>query len=537
MSASHPNAPGAPMSGRTLAAAGRRYAVATPHHEATRAAVAAFDAGGNAIDAALAAATALAVAYPQMCGIGGDMFALVRTPDGRVVSVNSTGRSPAALDPDVVRARYATMPERGPFPITVPGAVAGWAALHDSGGRLPWRDAFAYAATLAADGVLVAPGVAEAYQEHLDLLLADVGARDVHIAKGYPLAEGDTLINVALARTLDAIAEEGPGTLYGGDVGRAYADGLALAGCPMSPEDLRSHTAELVEPLAHGYRDLEIRTSPPTSQGFVMLQALAVIERLGLDPDPLGPDADAIALAFVAAARDRDAHLADPAFMSVPVGSLLSDDHLDEMAEQVRRGTALARGGAPPLGGTAGLVTADADGFAVSLIQSLSWGFGSGILEPRTGILAQNRGSGFVLDPTDDDALAPAKRPRHTLMPVMAHRAGRLVAVSGTMGGPAHPQINAASLIRSLELGMRAADAVAAPRWIAEGIDAIPHTATAEADVPAGTVERLERAGLSVTRLPRHDSSTGHAHLIVIGDDGSFDVGTDPRADGEAAAS
>jgi gamma-glutamyltranspeptidase len=537
MSASHPNTAGTHVSGRRLSAAGRRYAVATPHHEATRAAVDAFEGGGNAIDAALAAAAALAVAYPQMCGIGGDMFALVRTPDRPVVSVNSTGRSPSALDPDVVRARHETMPERGPYPITVPGAVAGWSAVHGLGARLAWRDAFAHATSLAADGVLVAPGVAESYQEHLDLLLADDGARDVHISKGYPLAEGDTLINEALARTLGSIAADGPSTLYGGDVGRAYAEGLSQAGCPMSVEDLRSHAAELVEPLVHRYRGLEIRTSPPTSQGFVMLQALAVIERLGIDPDPLGIDAGTIALAFVAAARDRDAHLADPEFMSVPVEALLSDDHLDEMTDGVRRAATAARAGRAPLGGTAGLVAADADGFAVSLIQSLSWGFGSGILEPRTGILAQNRGSGFVLDPDDDDALAPGKRPRHTLMPVMAHRDDRLVAVSGTMGGPAHPQINAASLIRSLELGMSAGDAVAAPRWIAEGIDAIPGTATAEADVPAGTVQRLEAAGLAVTRLPRHDSSTGHAHLIVIGEDGAFDVGTDPRADGEASAS
>jgi gamma-glutamyltranspeptidase/glutathione hydrolase len=268
-----------------------------------------------------------------------------------------------------------------------------------------------------------------------------------------------------------------------------------------------------------------------------MLQALAVIDRLGVAPDPFGPDAGAIALAFVAAARERDAYLADPRAMTVPVRDLLADEHVDALAAGVRERTERAGSDRAPLGGTAGLVTADADGYAVSLIQSLSWGFGSGILEPVTGILAQNRGSGFILDADDPRGLAPGRRPPHTLMPVMAHRDGRLVAVSGTMGGPAHPQINAMSLIRSLELEMSAGDAVAAPRWIAEGLDAIRGTATAEADVPDDTVELLEAAGLAVTRLPRHDSETGHAHLIVIGDDGSFDVGSDPRADGEASAS
>ena len=525
------------MNGRRLAAAGSRYAVATPHIEATRAAADAFEAGGNAIDAALAAATTLAVAYPQMCGVGGDVFALVRTPDERVVSVNSTGAAPLALDPAVVRSRNDAMPERGPLTITAPGAVAGWAAVHRLGGRRAWRDAFRHAATLATEGVSVARGLAESYHDHAELLLADAGARQVHAPDGAPLREGERLINAGLGGTLEAIADDGPEALYGGDVGRAYVEGLGEAGSPMTLDDLRNHEAETLAPIVGRFDDLEVSTSPPTSQGFVMLQALAVIERLGLDPDPLGPDADAIALAFAAAARDRDSHLADPRFMAVPVERLLSDAHIGEMTSAVRdrRHTRTAR--TPPLGGTAGLVTADADGFAVSLIQSLSWGFGSGILEPRTGIIAQNRGTGFVLDERDPDALAPGKRPRHTLMPVLAHRDARLAAVSGTMGGPAHPQINAASLIRSMRLGMPAGDAVAAPRWIVGGIDAIEGTATAEADVPEETVALLASAGLDVTRLPRHDSSTGHAHLIAVRGDGSFDVGTDPRADGEAAAS
>jgi gamma-glutamyltranspeptidase len=518
-----------------LSATGRRFAVATPHVEATRAAVGAFEEGGNAIDAAIAAAAVLAVAYPHMCGVGGDVFALVHTPDGRVRSVNSSGASPVALDAEAVRAANASMPVRGPAAVTVPGAVAGWAAVHALGARLPWHRALSRAAFLASEGVAVAAGLAASYLDLLPLLVRDPGARAVHSVDGAPLAEGALLVNGALGRTLLAIAEQGPEALYGGHVGRAYSSGLGAAGSAMTIEDLASHRAEVLEPLVGRYRDLDVRTSPPTSQGFSMLQALAVIERLGLDPDPLGDDADAIALAFVAAARDRDAHLADPRAMTV--GSLLSEERLDALAADVRARIDRERAGPAPLGGTAGLVTADAEGHAVSLIESLSWGFGSGILEPSTGILAQNRGSGFVLDPTHVNALSPGKRPAHTLMPVMAHRDGRLVAVSGTMGGPAHPQINAMSLFRSLELGMPAADAVAAPRWIAGGLDAVDGTATVESDVPDSTARALERAGLRVASLGRHDSGTGHAHLIVVDAGGGFDVGTDPRADGEAAAS
>ncbi|MGZ4137646.1 MAG: gamma-glutamyltransferase family protein [Actinomycetota bacterium] len=524
------------MSDRRLAAAGSRFAVATPHAEATHAAAEVFAAGGNAIDAALAAATTLAVAYPQMCGVGGDLFALLQTPDGRVVSINSSGAAPMALDVEDVRRRNPSMPVRGPDAITVPGAVAGWAALHDLGGRLPWADAFAHAEDLATDGVAVVPGLAESYRDQLALLVADPGMRTVHAPNGTAPLAGETLVNRALGRTLEAIATEGPTALYGGDVGRAYAEGLAALGSAMSIDDLHARTADVLEPLSHRYAEFEIRTSPPTSQGFVLLQALAAVERLGLDPDPLGPDADAFALSFVAAARDRDAHLADPRFMSTPVASLLADARLDELAAEVRDRIRRARAGTPPLGGTAGLVTADADGYAVSLIQSLAWGFGSGILEPETGIIAQNRGSGFTLEPGADNTLAPLKRPAHTLMPVMAHRDGRLAAVSGTMGGPAHPQINAMTLIRALQLGMSASEAVDAPRWIAGGLDAVEGTAVAETGVPDTVVASLEGAGLRVTPLGTHDSSTGHAHLIVVHEGGAFDVGTDRRADGEAAA-
>jgi gamma-glutamyltranspeptidase/glutathione hydrolase len=525
------------VSERRLSAGGSRFAVATPHAEATRAAVEAFAAGGNAIDAALSAATTLSVAYPQMCGLGGDLFALVQTPDGRIVSINSSGPAPMASDADAVRSRYGSMPESGPFTVTVPGAVAGWAAAHRMGARLPWRDAFAPAIRLAVDGFDVVPGLAAAYREHLPRLAADPGARLIHTRDGRPPAVGDRVVNAALGRSLAAIADGGPSTMYGGEVGRAYARGLASLGCSMAPEDLDVDTPdELLEPLAHQYRGFEVRTSPPTSQGFVMLQALAVIERLDVDPDPLGVDVAAIALAFVRAARDRDTRLADPRFMSKPVEALLADAHLEALAADVRQGISGPRAGRAALGGTAGLVAADADGYAVSLIQSLGSGFGASILEPATGIIAQNRGSAFVLDAGDPRVLAPGRRPPHTLMPVMAHRDGRLVAVSGTMGGPAHPQINAASLIRSLQLSMAASDAVAAPRWIAGGMDAIDGVAVAEADVPNAAASSLERAGLRVIRLGRQDSSTGHAHLIVARGDGAFDAGTDPRADGEAAA-
>jgi gamma-glutamyltranspeptidase len=202
MSALDPSAARPVVSDRRLTAAGSRFAVATPHVEATHAAAEAFAAGGNAIDAALAAATTLAVAYPQMCGVGGDLFALLRTPDGRVVSINSSGAAPMALDVDDVRRRNPSMPVRGPDAINVPGAVAGWAALHDLGATQPWAAAFTHAEDLATDGVTVVPGLANSYRDHLALLVADGGMRSVHAPNGTTLLAGEAVVNRALGRTL-----------------------------------------------------------------------------------------------------------------------------------------------------------------------------------------------------------------------------------------------------------------------------------------------------------------------------------------------
>ncbi len=528
------------MTERQLAGRGSRYAIATPHTAATAAGRAAFETGGNAIDAALAAATTLAVVYPHMCGVGGDLFALVQRPEGDVVAVNSTGVSFRGIDPDAVRAAHGSaMPERGPFTATVPGAVGGWWALFRRGAALSWADLFATALAHARDGVPVAHSLADTLAWGVGQgFPADPGLAGVFFPDGIPLAEGAMLHQPALATTLAMVATEGPAALYGGEVGRRFALGLREAGVPIEPEDLEGHEATILPPFVGRYRDLDVRVAPPTSQGFVLLEILAGIERLGIDPDPLGPDAGTLALLFRAASLDRDRHLADPAHMLVHPHTLLDDGHLAALCDEVRTGRPVPVEAPPtPQGGTVGLATADADGFAVCLIQSLGPGFGAGILEPSTGIVAQGRGSGFVLDPGHPNALAPRKLPAHTLMPVMAHRQGRLAAISATMGGSAHPQINMMSLVRAFALGRSAAQAVAEPRWLAGAMDPVGPDPFVVAE--PGAAERvrgvLEDAGFRVDLLEPLDESVGHAHLITVGPDGTFEAGTDPRADGGVA--
>jgi gamma-glutamyltranspeptidase len=519
-----------------LAARGTTWAIATPHTAATDAGAAAFERGGTAVDAALAAATTLAVVYPHMCGVGGDLFAVVADPDGGTVAINSSGRSPAGLDVDAVRRHHRTIPERGPIPVTVPGAVAGWRALHGLGAAIPWSAAFEAAIRGAHDGVPVAPSLAATFAEDDGTFAADPGLRALGFPQGTPLEEGETLRQPALGATLEAIATEGPDALYRGDVGRRYIEGLRAAGSAMTTDDLAAHVADVLPPLRAAFRDQHVSVAPPNSQGFVLLQILSLIERLQLDPDPFGPDAATIAQVFRAASADRDRHLADPDAMTTHVSTLLDDGHFAALADDVR-GDAVAPAHPRPTGDTIALVALDARGYGVSLIQSLFNGFGAGILEPSTGIVAHDRGACFVLDPGHPNDLAAAKRPLHTLLPVVVHGGdGRVSAVAGTMGGFGQPQIDAQTLIRSYALGASAAEAVAAPRWLVAGMDRDAASwAVAEADVPAPVVEALQGAGFRVDTVPERDEGTGHAHLIRSGADG-LDAGSDPRADGSAAA-
>lgn len=531
------------MTGRPLAASGSRFAIATPHVEATAAGLAAFDAGGNAVDAALAASTTLAVAYPHMCGVGGDLFALVRDPDGRTIVVNASGAAPAAVDPDALRRQHARVPTYGPHSVTVPGAVSGWWRLAFSWSRLGFAPAFERAIGLAGDGLPVARSLAAGLATDTVRLLSDPGIASVFAPEGEPLREGATLVQPALARTLEAIATLGPEALYEGEVGANLVEHLRRLGSPIAAEDLLIHDPELDSPVMGRYRDLDVSVPPPNSQGFVLLQILAGIEHLDIHPDPLGADAPMLANLFRVTAADRNRHNADPRHARVPVGTLVDDGHVAALCDEARDPAvgepARARGAtAAPShrGDTAGLVAADADGMAVSLVQSLYDGFGSGVLEPATGVILHNRGSAFSLDPSHPNAIAGGKRPAHTLMPVIVHREGRLAAVSGTMGGGAHPQINAIALARLFDIGMSPADAVAAPRWLVGGmsLDVSDRRVVAEGSVPAAVRGSLRAAAYSVDLMDALDEAVGHANLLRA--DGSFEAGSDPRADGGAAA-
>jgi gamma-glutamyltranspeptidase/glutathione hydrolase len=516
-------------------ASGPAWAIASPHHDATAAGAAAFERGGNAVDAALAAATTIAVTAPSSCGVGGDLFALVQRPDGEMLCVSSSGRAPLGADPAAVARGHDTMPLRGPIPITVPGAVAGWRATYDLGAILPWEDAFVRAIELATRGMIVSRGLSETLAELDTPFATDPGLSSIFFVGGEPAAVDETVTQPALGRTLAAIAGEGPDALYRGEVGRTYVRGLQEAGSPMTVDDLEAHRALVLPPIRAAYRDLHVSVAPPNSQGFVLLEILSLLERLGIDPDPHGDGAGTVARVFAGASADRDRHLGDPDRMIVHPSTLLDDGHLAGLADDLREQHPADERHAKPDGDTIAIVTADAEGFAVSLIQSLFWGFGSGICEPATGIVAHNRGACFTLEPGHPNAFAPGMRPAHTLTPVIVHDRLGLAAVAGTMGGYAQPQINAQTLLRLIG-GAAPADAVAAPRWVVErAAEAAGPLVSAETSVPTPARTSIEASGFAIADVSDLSSEVGHAQLIRVGP-GRFDVGSDPRSDGGGAA-
>jgi len=537
---------------------GSRGAVVAPHHLATAAGLAILRAGGHAVDAAIATNAVLGVVVPFGSGIGGDAFWLIWDEvAGRQTALNGSGRAPAAADPARLRAEGLTeLPYRGPLAITVPGAVRSWGDAHRRHGRLSRGDVLAPAIELARDGFAAEDAFIAAVERTLPLVVEAVGERSgyeqVYRPNGRPWRPGERVRLPGLAATLERMAEAGFDDFYDGEIGEQQARGLAATGCAIVVEDLRAHASTWTEPIATNYREIRVTTHPPNSSGFVALEILNILEAFDPPPaDAFGPngveDARWIHLGIEAsklAMADRDVHLTDPEFLDIPLERLLSKAHAADLARLIDPNRAamppaptLARGG-----GTIYLATVDGDGNAVSLIESNYMGFGSGVVDPVTGIHYQNRGSYFSLDPTHPNVLAPGKRTLHTLLPGMLFRAGerRPWIVTGSMGGDAQPQIHAQVVSALVDGGVDVATAVGAPRWFVDGEThfAPPVNVRAERRFPADVLDALEVYGHPLKRTIPFNGLLGHAHAIELVDggpaaaDGSLAAATDPRSAG-----
>jgi gamma-glutamyltranspeptidase len=498
-------------------------ALSSPVAVSTEAGVAAFRSGGNALDAALATAASLTVTTPDNCSLGGDLFAIVRQPAGDVLVVNASGPAASSVIADEVRARYgAEMPIVGAQTVTVPGVVAGWESLWACGARLPWADHFDVAIAQALEGVPLVSSAAESLTRNADLFSRDPGMRALFYANDRPLEAGDILRQPQLADTLAEIAEDGARAFYEGDIALRWLDYVRGHGSVLEAGDLAGYRPEIAEPHKAGWNRFDIYTAPPNSQGFLLPLILNAATQADEVSDPLSTAAPQVAAAFRAAAETRAQRLADPAFAEISVDSLESPQPT-------------ARGGARARGDTVAVVAADGEERAVCLIQSVFHAFGAGMLDPDTGIVAQNRGASFSLDPDSPNVLAPSKRPAHTLSPTLVEEGGRLRVVLGTMGGLIQPQA-LAQILMHLAAGMACHSAVEAPRFVVGGMEAgsSPDDLLAEDRVPTLAQAALEAAGWCVTKLPSPATEVGVAQVITCDELGSYATASDPRSDGMA---
>ena len=534
-----------------------RGMVTTPHALATAAGLHVLQEGGNAIEAALAAAATIAVVYPHMNSVGGDNFWLIYNARERYVrSLLACGRAGSHCTIEAYRAagHPDTIPRRGALAAnTVPGVVDGWwEAYGYSRGHLDGRRAFggllAEAIHYAESGFPVTASQEAWTRKNIG---PDSGAfghleqwsgfrRTFLRADGAAYARGETLALPDLGHTLREIARGGRDAFYQGPVAAKIVASLREQGGLLTESDFSAYRAQWADPVSVRYRDWTVWNTPPPTQGVTSLEILNIIENY-----PIAAWGDAQAAYYhlmVEAAKqafvDRDAWIADPEFSPVPVADLLAKSRGQAQAAAINLERALSPQSIQPVGGgTVWIGTVDGSGNAVSLIQSLYFDFGSGIVADGTGVLVQNRGSAFSLDPAHRNALAPGKRPFHTLNPPMALRDGRPELIYGTMGGEGQPQTQAALVTRILDLGMDVQAAIDAPRWLYGRTWGQPTAALSlEARVPEGVIRDLRVRGHDVRIVGPWEDLMGHAQAIWIDPrTGVRHGGADPRGDGIAS--
>jgi gamma-glutamyltranspeptidase/glutathione hydrolase len=508
-----------------------RNVVATSQPLAAQAGLRMLQAGGNAVDAALAAAIALTVVEPTGNGIGSDAFAILW--DGRELhGLNASGRSPKALTPERF-AGQGSIPLRGWDAVTVPGAVSSWAVLSERFGKLPFEVLFEPAVHYAREGFLVSPITAAAWARAPQIFgdMPDFAA--AFLPGGRAPKAGEVFRFEDQARTLQAIAETKGESFYRGALAEKIAAHARASGALMTAADLASHQADWVGTVAQGYRGVELHEIPPNGQGLAALLMLGILEHFELSGHPVD-SADSLHLQFEAmklAFADTHRYVSDAATMDVRVEDLLEPGYLRERARLIDPKRAQDPSfGVPGRGGTIYLTAADEEGMMVSFIQSNYYGFGSGVVVPGTGISLQNRGAGFTLEAGHPNLVAGGKRPFHTIIPAFLTQSGRPLMSFGVMGGPMQPQGHAQMVVRLRDYGQNPQAASDAPRWrVVEGLEV-----AVEAGYAPEVLDELERRGHNITReAPVHSFAYGGAQLIYRLEDGYL-AASDHRKDGQA---
>ncbi|PXW94020.1 gamma-glutamyltransferase 2 [Sphaerotilus hippei] len=514
-----------------------------PHHLAAQAGRDVLRDGGNAVEAMVAAAAAIAVVYPHMNALGGDGFWLIHEPSQAPVAIDACGPAVARAD----RAFYAGhdhIPSRGPLAaLTVAGTIGGWArALEVARGwsprALPLSRLLADARRHARDGVAVTTSQSALTRQKLEGLRSAPGFAEAFLVDGVPPEPGDLLRQPALARTLEILAERGLDEFYRGDLAREMAAELEAMGSPVRASDLAAYHARLVEPLAVRLGDCSVYNLPPPTQGLAALMILGLFERLGVQQGEGHAHVHGLVEATKQAFRVRDRIVTDPGRLPQDPRHFLQPATLDELAARIDPARALPWPEPAAPGDTIWMGAIDRDGRAVSFIQSVYWEFGSGVVLRGSGVTWQNRGISFSLDPAALNALEPGRHPFHTLNPSLALFDDGRVMPYGTMGGEGQPQTQAAVFTRYARFGQSLQQAVSAPRWLlGRTWGDVSTSLKLENRFDPALVQSLRDAGHVVELLDEAWSDTmGHAGALVRHPNGLIQGAADPRSDGAVAA-
>ncbi|MDA1089345.1 MAG: gamma-glutamyltransferase [Proteobacteria bacterium] len=505
---------------------------ATSHPLATSAAVDVLRSGGNAMDAAVAACATQCVVEPQSTGIGGDCFVLY-APEGRgdIIAYNGSGRAPGQATPEWFADQgVSKITEHSPHAVTVPGAIDAWCRLLDDHGTRSIGDALQYAIHYAREGFPVHDRIASDWKRCEGVLTKDPTAKRIYLPNGGAPTSGTLHRQTELAATLEIIAAEGRDGFYKGAVAEDIVGHLQSLGGGHTMDDFATAAGQYVEPIKTSYRGHEVYECPPNGQGIAALIMLNILADMGLDKlDPLSPERLHL---FIEAGRlayaERNALVSDPDQVDVPVEKLLSADYAASLRNQIDPAKATVNPAATglPGGDTVYLTVVDKDRNAVSFINSLFQSFGSGLVAPKTGVILQNRGFSFNLDPTHVNCIQPGKRPMHTIIPGMLVKDGRAVMPFGVMGGQYQALGHAYFLTNLFEHGLDLQEAMDLPRLFPNVGGAVE----VESGMPSGTVKALQAMGHE-TASP--GKPIGGAQAIQINwDEGVLTGASEPRKDG-----
>lgn len=507
---------------------------ATSQPLATTTALEILAAGGNAIDAAVAAAAVLNVTEPHMTGMGGDMFAILWDAEaGRLVGLDASGKSGSNVDLEAILAEDdPEVPGSGPRSVTVPGALSGWSALIETYGTMTLAQVLAPAIRIAEEGFPVTPIIAQDWAGTVNGLRRDTGAAATFLIDDEAPRPGDWFRNTDLAQTFQRVADGGPEVFYGGDLGREIVDGLAELGGYLTIEDLENHRVRWVEPMSVDYKGYTLWELPPAGQGIAALQMLKMLE--GYDFSSMEHNSVEYLHTLIEAKKlahaDLDRYIADPDHMDVQPEALLDSSYLAGRAAMIDPAVAADRpdpGHLATDSETIYLTVADRHGNMISFINSIFGYFGSRTVIPGTGLVLQNRGAGFTLDDGHPNQIAPNKRPLHTIIPAFVTKDGQPWLSYGVMGGSMQPQGHVQVLLNMVEFGMDPQEAIDAARF-----RHFSGVRVAIENLDSEVASALEALGHEL-RDPEGVAFGGGQAILRL--DRGWAAASDPRKDGMAA--